>query len=264
MQLLNAAGETPPGRVVRGRAGDGGPTLGAPVHPVPPRAGASRRRLWALAAPAQGAVIGLCLPIASLRRLAGEAVADDHALHGSVIARCRTRTVLAERVHQALDSRHALAVQRAGRLRTEDALAAWWRTQCAGPELPGAIWAVLTHPSCTPALEHRVLGEVHRLQGPPGMARRADLARQDELADENAVLGRLLAQAQARAAQQAAEHARERDELQRLAMRLRAEILWRTTEAQGLRDELERQRSVAPEPAAVPSRLAAATPSGAS
>lgn len=225
---------------------------------VPPHIGSRRRRLWELDAHAHCPVIGVCLPIAALRRLVdkafgGQTLADDYELHCGVIAECRGRTPVAERVHKALDARYALALQRASRLKTEDALGAWWSAQADGRELPGAFWAVLTHPRCTPALEHRVLGEVHMLQHQLGVATRADLARLGALIDENAVLGRQLAEAQARAAQQAAEHAREVDALQRQAVRLRAEALLRTTEAQALRDELQQLHAVAP---SLPARLA--------
>lgn len=234
----------------------------AELAPPPDAAGAGsrRRRLWELDPHAHCPVIGVCLPIATLRRLVdkalgGETQADDYALHCGVIAECRTRTPLAERLHKALDARFALALQRAARHKCETALAGWWAAQSAGRELPGAFWALMTHPRCTPALADRVLGEVHMLQHQVGVASRADLARLDALADENGVLGRQLAEAQARAAQQAAEQAQEQDRLQRLAVRLRADALVRTTEAQDLRAQLEHLQRIAP---SLPARQALA------
>jgi hypothetical protein len=220
--------------------------------------GSRRRRLWELDTHAHCPVIGVCLPIAAIRRLVGkacggQAIADDYELHCGVIAECRLRTPLAEHVQKALDTRYALALQRATRLKTDAELAAWWHEQATGCELPGAFWAVLTHSRCTPALEHRVLGEVHMLQHQVGVATRAERGRLDTLVDENGVLARLLAEAQARAAQQAAQHARDHDELQRVVVRLRAEALLRTTESQGLREELRKLQAVAP---SLPARLA--------
>jgi len=241
--------------------GPAGHRCGASAKPLsPPPAGSRRRRLWELGAHAHCPVIGVCLPISALRRLVdkglgGEVLADDHALHCGVIAECRTRTPLAERVHKALDARHAVALQRAARLKTEQDLAAWWQTQTTGRDLPGAFWALLTHPRCTPALEDRVLGQVHMLQHQLGAATRADTQRLVDLADENHVLGRQLAHAQARAAQQAAEHAQEMDAMQRLVVRLRAEALLRTTEAQGLRADLQQLREAS---ASLPARSALA------
>ncbi len=222
--------------------------------------GSRRRRLWELPAHTLCPVIGVCMPIAVLRRLADKAfgerlMADDHELHCGVITECRSRSALAERVHKALELRYALALQRAARLKSEAALAQWWREQCEAGELPGAFWALLTHPRCGEELAQRVLGEVHMLQHQVGMATRVDARRMQALADENAVLGQQLAQAQARAAQQAAEHARELDALQRGIVGLRAQALLRTTEAQGLREQLEQWQRLAP---SLPTRQALA------
>lgn len=226
--------------------------------PAPVPAGSRRLRLWELEQRAHCPVIGVCLPIATLRRLVGKALgaqapADDYELHCGAIGECRARTPLAERLHKALDARYALALQRAGRLKTEAALADWWSAQSSGFELPGALWAVLTHPRCTPQLQQRVLGEVHMLQHQVGAASRADLARLDALSDENVVLGRYLAEAQARAAQQAAEYARELETLRRQIVRQRGEVVLRTTESQDLREQLARLLHVAP---SLPARLA--------
>jgi len=210
-----------------------------------------RLRLWELPANALCPVIGVCMPIAALRRLADKALgqrlaADDHELHCGVITECRSRSPLAERVHKALDLRYALALQRAARHRSDAALAQWWREQCDAGELPGAFWAVLTHPRCSDELQERTLGEVHMLQHQVGMATRVDARRLQALSDENTALGQQLAQAQARATQQAAEQARQIGALQRSLVDLRAQAMLRTTEAQGLRKRIEQLQELAP------------------
>lgn len=230
-----------------------------PLAP-PPAIGSRRRRLWELEAHALCPLIGVCLPIAVLRRLVDKAFgeqlgADDHALHCGVITECRSRSALAERVNKALDARYALALQRAGRLKDEAALADWWRAHSDGGELPGAFWALLTHPRCTPDLAQRVLGEVHMLQHQVGMATRVDGRRLQALAEENAVLGRQLAQVQARTAQQGAGHAQELAALQRCIVGLRAQIMLGTTETQGLRAQLDQLQRAAP---SLPARQALA------
>lgn len=242
-----AAGATPPAvpqALYAAKPGTGG---GGCCPPVVSPSSSRRRRLWELDEIARCSVISVGLPMAALRRLVdmgpgSVGVANDQASQCAAIAACRTHTPLAEHIHQALDVHHVVALQRAARQKTEQDLAAWWQTQTTGHDLPGALWALLTHPRCTPSLEDRTLGEVHMLQHRLGAATRADTQRLADLADENHVLGRQLARAQALAAQQAAEHARETDALQRLIVRLRAEALLRTTEAQGLRADLQRLR----------------------
>ncbi|HSW04570.1 DUF2325 domain-containing protein [Aquabacterium sp.] len=220
--------------------------------PIPPAAGSRRRRLWELEGHAHCPVVGVCLPLAALRRLTnkvlgGEALADDYELHCGVIAECRQRTPLAETLQRELDRRYAVPLQRAGKLKTEAALAAWWYEASAGKDIAGAFWATLSHPRCTPTLEHRVLGDVHMLQHQLGTATRVDLARFEALIDENAVLTRELAAAQRRCTAQAAEHARRAEQAETGLVRLRAELITRDTALAQAREQLATLESSAPE-----------------
>ncbi|MBT9486100.1 MAG: DUF2325 domain-containing protein [Rubrivivax sp.] len=228
----------------------------SPVVSLLPPPGSRRRRLWELEAHAHCSVVGVCLPIQALRRLVnklvgGPAVADDYALHCGVIAECRVRTPVAEAVQKELDRRCALALQQARVLKTTDALAAWWQAGAAGSapgrDLPGSFWATLTHPRCTAELQQQVLGEVHMLQHQVGMATRVELGRFEALIDENAVLGRELAEAQQRATRQATEAARRCDALAQQNLRSRAELITRTTELAGLSERLVALEAAVPE-----------------
>lgn len=211
-----------------------------------------RRRLWELEGHAHCPVVGVCLPLPALRRitnkvLGGEALADDYELHCGVIAECKLRTPLAEAVQKELDRRYALQLQRAAKLKTEEALLAWWQEACAGKDIAGAFWATISHPRCSPSLEHRVLGEVHMLQHQVGMATRVELARFESLIDENAVLTRELAAAQRRCTLQADEHARRVEQLDAETMRLRAELIGRDTSLAQVREQLAALEHAAPE-----------------
>jgi hypothetical protein len=133
----------------------------APAAPEPP-AGSRRRRLWELGSQAHCPVIGVCLPLAAMRRLArkvlgGEPIADNYELHRGMVADCRRRTRMAEAVERELDRRFMLPLRRAAAVKTDAALAAWWQEQGASKDLPGALWATLTHPRCSTAIEHQVL-----------------------------------------------------------------------------------------------------------
>ncbi len=173
-----------------------------------------RRRLWELPPRALDMVLGIALPHAALRRVArrvlrAEPVAQGHDLHAGLVTECRRRGPMAEALQQELDRQHAAPLRQASAAADGEALATWWRGQAASGELPGALWAVLSHARCAEALQQRVLGEVQMLQFQAGQAARVELARFEALIDENAVLGRALATAQQRCTQMAAEHARE-------------------------------------------------------
>ncbi|HEY9066300.1 MAG TPA: DUF2325 domain-containing protein [Burkholderiaceae bacterium] len=213
--------------------------------PSPPlHQGSRRRRLWELDGHAHCPVIGVCLPIAALRNvvdkvLAGHALASDYELHCGAIAECKRRSAIAEGIQRELDRRCAVALRQAAAAKTEDALAAWWEDQAGtGHDLAGALWATLTHARCTPALETRVLGDVHMLQHQIGVAQRVDVRRFDALAAANDALTRELADAQRRGMRAAAEQAQRNEAQQADIVTLRAEVIARDTVIAQLRGEL--------------------------
>jgi len=209
---------------------------------APPSHGSRRRRLWELDSHAHCPVIGVCLPIATLRGvvdkvLAGHALAEDYELHCGAIAECKRRSPIAEALQRELDRRCALALRQASAAKTTDALAEWWADAC-GRDLAGALWAALTHPRCTPALENRVLGDVHMLQHQVGVARRVDVQRFEALSAANDALTRELAEMQTRAQRAADEHARRSEVQQREIVQLRAQLISRDTTTAALREQL--------------------------
>jgi hypothetical protein len=229
------------------------------ADPVPPTStlasatvprGSRRRRLWELSSHAHCPVLGLCLPLKTLRRLidktvGGCVVADDYALHSGAVADARTRTRTAEALQREFDQRHAGAVRLAGLAKDRDALMAWWREASVGPNLPGALWATLTHPRCDLWLEDSVLRDVHMLQHQIGAAERGDLERLQSLAKENAVLARELAAAQQRSTRVAQEQGRKIEQLQAQVLQLRAELIGRDTLVSQARESLaDFERSV--------------------
>ena len=221
------------------------------VPPSPAPQGSRRRRLWELDGHAFCPVVGVCLPIPLLRRLAERTLGDmtassDYEVHCTVVTECKHRTPMAEAVQKELERRYSLVVSAAAQLKHTEALAAWWRSACANADWAGALWATLTHPRCTPALEHRVLGEAHMLQHQVGAATRADLTRLDALAHENGVLTRELAAAQHRSRNQAAEFSLRLEQQQGELMRVRAELLRTATALQLQGEQLAEQEQAAP------------------
>ena len=213
--------------------------------------GSRRRRLWDLDSSAHCPVLGVCLPIEQLRRLADKALPthggdDDYRLHCLAVSEAKRRGVLAEALHKALERRFAAALRKSSALKSTEALAAWWRGQRGDERMPGALWAVLTHPRCDTALESQVLADVHMLQHQRGAAQRVDMARFEALQAENATLRRELDGLRQRAHQQAAELQAQLERLQSQAVRQRAEAIGRDTALAALRDELQALEAQAP------------------
>ena len=221
-------------------------------------AGSRRRRLWDLDGHGHCPVLGVCLPLPVLRRLATkvldqQAPADDYELHCLAVAECKQRTPLAEAVQRELDGRYQRALRESAALKTTEALSQRWQQALGRNELAAALLATLTHPRCTPQLAKQVEGDVHMRQHQVGMTTRVDLLRFDALVNENAALVRELAAANQRSVRQEQEHTR-LGQLQRAEIAgVRAQLVGEESTVAQLRNELGRLEAVAPD---LPARLA--------
>lgn len=163
------------------------------VPPLPPPR-RERSRLWELNGSIHCSIIGTCLTTAELRRAMGRALkadvggCSDHDLHAQAVGLCGHHGPAAKLLQKTLDARHEAVVKRFMRLHDEAAvLAAWAEARQAG-DIPGAYWAVLSHPDTSHAGLRRVFGDVHMLSHLVGAANRADIRRLTALEAENAAL----------------------------------------------------------------------------
>lgn len=249
------SGLAPANILVRPATGGAAP-VGLPPAPAAARAaaatGSRRRRLWDLDGHAHCPVLGVCLPMPVLRKLAAkvlgrQAPADDYELHCLAVAECKQRTPLADTVQRELDGRYQHALRESASIKTAEALGHWWQQALGRHELAAALWASLTHPRCTPELARRVEGDVHLLQHQAGMATRVDQLRFEALAKENAGQARELAAAHQRSTRQEQEHTRI-DQLQQAEIaRLRAQLIGHESTVAQLRDDLRRLQAAVPD-----------------
>lgn len=191
----------------------------------------ARRRLWQLPAIAHDLLLATSFAPDALRREAERVLGRLHrvacSLEGSdadllysVVHDMASRNALSEALHARLDERHAIALQRHARLRDADALRESWCMARDGDDLPGALWAVLTHRHGA-AVQERALYDArawvfaHARRGlASGIAGRSDAARLVGTTSELAALHVRLQQQQ-RSAQDALE--RQQAEAARLA-----------------------------------------------
>jgi len=146
-----------------------------------------RRRLEDLPGGRHCSIVGTCLTLAELRKLAVKtglgvpAGTDDYRLHGSMVHATARHPTVARMVGKFLDRRFALHVSRFGRATDETALTALWTAALTEGDIPGAYWALMTHPCDCPALRDRAFGEVHMLSHLSGASQRAELRKQADL-----------------------------------------------------------------------------------
>jgi len=174
----------------------------APLLPTPPtidppdsrkRTVRKRPKLWDLKRHLHCPVIGTCLDIGVLRRLGraqGLAVEQmtEYEVHVHFVAACGARHALSVAAQKALDRAHDRSLRRFARARSREELAGLWQQALDAGDVPGAFWALLTHPLCDTGLEKRAYEEVHMLSHQIGAGQRADLK---QLQDARVELQRL-------------------------------------------------------------------------
>ncbi|MGE4243226.1 DUF2325 domain-containing protein [Ramlibacter sp.] len=219
---------------------------------IPANAGSRRRRLWELPSHSHCPVVGACLPIGTLRKLAakalgGQPIGDDYELHCNAISECRQRGPVSEAMQRELDARYVLQVKACSVNKTAQALTAWWIANRSGSELAGTLWATLTHARCDEAVSELVLRDIHMLQHQVGSANRASLRQLDEVVEENLVLARELAAVQRRATEAQAGYRRTHEAAEAELLQVRVQLIRRDTEFACQAEELRTLEAAVPD-----------------
>ena len=178
-----------------GQAFDGtAPALPLPT-PSSPVAAAGRRRkkVWELPTRWHCPLVGTCLPVAEMRRLAKRAGVDaaemsDYTLHTVVVGHCGEHGDVAGRLQRFLDEHFAAAVTKFAKAKTEAAVLALWHEALATGDVAGALWAAWSHPDLGEEGGKDIYGDIHMLSHQVGASARADLRRLATLEQDNARL----------------------------------------------------------------------------
>lgn len=174
------------------------------VHsPAAQPATAGRSRLAQLDPNFHCSVIGTCLATAELRRIVSRYLdvvdARDVDIHHDAVTLAHGGGAAAKALHKALDSRHDATLRVFATARDSDQLGVLWDEAMASGDIPGAYWALLTHPNVTQQLRQRAFGDVHMLSHLVGSANRADIRRLASLENENRELAERMERQQTRA-----------------------------------------------------------------
>jgi hypothetical protein len=103
---------------------------------------------------------------------------------------------VAKRIQKALDHRHSLALNRFREAAATSDLLRQWNEAMNGKDIPGAYWALLTHPLTTDELAKRAFGDLHMLSHLLGAANRADIHKLRLLEEQKTVLEEKLSRQQ--------------------------------------------------------------------
>ena len=153
-----------------------------------------RTRIWELGGSLHCSIIGTCLSTAELRhvlvqlKVGGMQTANEHDVHSFGVGLAGKRELGAKLLQKALDRRHERAIKAFAAANDTETLRSLWKEALNKGDIPGAYWAVLTHPQTDDALIKLAFGDVHMLSHLVGAANRADIRRLRELEAENAGL----------------------------------------------------------------------------
>jgi hypothetical protein len=203
---------------------------------IQPPSDKRRMPIWDLAKSLHCSIVGTCLSSGELRQLLtrlgipGAETSSDHALHVQGVLLCGSREADGKFVQKALDRRHRGAINQFAKAKDTEAVRLLWAEALKRGDIPGAYWALLTHPATTEALAKQVFGEVHMLSHLIGAANRADIRRLRQLEEDNAAL---------------------RVKLERQERQLRDGFTERDLTIRRLNDLLVHKMSQSPEPCAV-------------
>ena len=147
------------------------------VTGIPESLGSRRRRLWEMCGTAQCPVVGICLPMPLIKKLAAkhlrhtESRASDYETHCAVVVACKIKSSFGKLVQEQLDLRFQSEVRAVQGLKTREALWKHWNEHKEASNFPGVFWSVLSHSRCDAAMEFEVLGHAHMLQHQAGCER---------------------------------------------------------------------------------------------
>ncbi|WP_256734950.1 nitroreductase [Variovorax sp. dw_954] len=137
---------------------------------APPQSTGHRHPFSSLGRHLHRSVLRTCLPADALRaamRHGGLPSGGSDALLVEAAVRIVAEDAReAEALHRALDEMHHEAIRRFESARNEIALLALWTAAAGTPDMPGAYWAVLTHPAAGRLARHHAFGDVEMLATP--------------------------------------------------------------------------------------------------
>jgi len=155
-----------------------------------PLAKLGRRKLWDLPSRLHCQIIGTCLEVGELRRIAAksghksEQSLSDYDVHSSFVAAAKGKNSLSISAHKALEKKYPAYIRRFAKARDEEVVIAMWRTALAEGQAPGALWALMTHPRSGGRAISLAYEDMHMLSHQVGTGRHADLEALTEVRGE--------------------------------------------------------------------------------
>ncbi|ATQ70094.1 MULTISPECIES: DUF2325 domain-containing protein [Methylosinus] len=202
-----------------------------------------RRRIWEIIGASHCSIIGTCMTIAELRKiarrtrfLADEQRYNDYHIHGLFVEAMSEDCAVSRAVQKHLDTKYEGAIRKAKSLDGDEAFLAYWESAVDNGFVPGAYWALIGHPRLPIGVDTRIFGDIHMMSHLCGATHRGEAREIAELRREKAEIARRFV---ALVAERNDEIARQRGEIARLSAAVR-ELTPLEEECERLRREARR------------------------
>lgn len=139
-------------------------------------------------------IVGTCLNTLELRKIIAKVKGhdlkgfSDLTIHEEAVLVAGHQGAAAKLLQKALDRRYEATIKRFNRAQNVEEVRGLWDDARRSGDIPGAYWALLTHPATTQELKQAAFGDVHMLSHLVGAANRADIRRLATLETERAEL----------------------------------------------------------------------------
>jgi len=150
------------------------------------KAGKRRLKLWELPSRFHCSVIGTCLSLDELYKIAKkfkihpEGERSDYNYHGMFVGISTgqgDRKAVARHLSKQLDTKYLTQIGRVRKLTEERDLREYWAHAVETGKVAGAYWALLTHPATSHSLREHLFGDVHMLSHLSGASMRMERAQ---------------------------------------------------------------------------------------
>ncbi|MCW8886403.1 MAG: DUF2325 domain-containing protein [Motiliproteus sp.] len=165
-------------------------TIETPMH-------SSRLKLWELPHHYHCAIIGTCLTIVELQKVARQSrlrnAEDlaDYELHALMVQAAAQKEGAGRNLHKQLDRKYHRWLKRLQSLELDE-FADYWDMAVEDGDVAGLFWSLMTHPQTPSALVNRVQQQVHMLSHLQGHSHHAKMQRGNHLQQQVKDLQQLL------------------------------------------------------------------------
>ncbi len=207
-----------------------------------------RLRLWELHPHYHCSVLGTCLTMEELHKVARQsrlpiaADSSDFRLHSTMVAQAAEKGRIARNLQRMLERKYQRQVRQLGRNHENQQFRKHWHQALKSGDIPGWLWALMTHPTADPELIAEIHQQVHMLSHLQGATNRADLRYCRDLEQQVTDLQQQLEQSRQYRQQHQASQDRLMQAQQKALSALRQQVVEPPVDIIRVRDQLREQQ----------------------